>query len=125
MSSQRKRNILRSDVQIQYVRLTWLFVQQKVLVFFIYNNNQAKFQTQLTSKTEHDRERFTDFSSCSCITQKNVGIERGKIRVLRDSPESRKIPFVPSRETIGTCPENFSGRDKRDGTIEKACPAGL
>ncbi len=58
-------------------------------------------------------------------------------RVLRDSPESRKIPFVPSRGTNGIVPkifrdgtngigtiQNFSGRDKQDrDNIEKnQCP---
>ena len=53
-------------------------------------------------------------------------------RVLRDSPESRKIPFAPSRGTNGTVPKNFrdgtngigtirkiSGRDKRDSGLFK------
>jgi hypothetical protein len=45
----------------------------------------------------------------SCFRQKQVAYVVA--RVLRDSPESRKIPFVPSRGTIGTVPNFF-----RDGT---------
>ncbi len=74
--TERKKNILRSVVQIQSVHHTWLFSQQQVLLFFMPSYNDVKFQTQLIVTTEPKRERFIYFFSCSCRTQENVRIER-------------------------------------------------
>jgi hypothetical protein len=56
----------------------------------------------------------------------NSGIPRTTVylkykvpRVLRDSPESRKIPFVPSRGTNGAVPKNFRDGTNGIGTIWK------
>ena len=50
---------------------------------------------------------------------------RDIVRVLRDSPESRKVPFVPYRGTngIGTIQKNFgTGQTGRDNTEKTNVP---
>ena len=66
-------------VQIQYVHLTWLLVQQKILVFFMYSNNQEKFQTQLTSKTERD---LSIFLRVRAERKKTLGLKGLKLFLL-------------------------------------------
>ena len=44
---------------------------------------------------------------------------RAASSVLRDSPESRKIPFVPSSGTNGTVPNIFRDGTNGTGTIQK------
>jgi hypothetical protein len=47
----------------------------RFLSFFMYSDNEAKFQTQLTLKTERNRERLSIFSSCHAERKKLPGLK--------------------------------------------------
>jgi hypothetical protein len=47
----------------------------RFLSFFMYSDNEAKFQTQLTLKAERNRERLAIFSSCHAERKKLSGLK--------------------------------------------------
>jgi hypothetical protein len=55
----------------------------------MYSDNEAKFQNQLTLKTEHNGERLAIFSSCHAERKKLSGLSG------LNSPTSRSDVFMP------------------------------
>ena len=66
---------MRSVALIQSVQRTWFFSKQRVLSFFMSNDNDVQFQTQLTLTIERKRERFSYFFRVRAERKKMSGLK--------------------------------------------------